>query len=332
MQRVIAGRNWRRRREAPRKAPGPVFLEFRPAHRDIAGTGLSSLGAGMEFEMANWNDPQTTRTPWGEPAASAGVVGAPRVGTVDQGLRSYMLSIYNYMTSGVLLTGIVALLFSSGGVNSPAARVFLTGGLLAWILMLAPLAIVFAMSFGANRFAKSTLQMLYWGFAVLMGLSLSTIFLVYTGGSIAATFFATAGAFAGLSLVGYTTKKDLSAFGTFLIMGVVGLIVACDDQHVRAVARPDVGDQLPRRADLRRSHGVGYAAAQGLVRATARYRVRRKDGRARGAQSLSRFHQHVPVPAALHGQQPQLIAARTASITPGVHKRAPGVFFAARPV
>ncbi|HTK72048.1 MAG TPA: Bax inhibitor-1/YccA family protein [Croceibacterium sp.] len=176
--------------------------------------------------MANWNDPQTTRTPWGEPAASAGVVGAPRVGTVDQGLRSYMLSIYNYMTSGVLLTGIVALLFSSGGVNSPAARVFLTGGLLAWILMLAPLAIVFAMSFGANRFAKSTLQMLYWGFAVLMGLSLSTIFLVYTGGSIAATFFATAGAFAGLSLVGYTTKKDLSAFGTFLIMGVVGLIVA----------------------------------------------------------------------------------------------------------
>jgi FtsH-binding integral membrane protein len=204
----------------------PVFLEIRPAHRDIAGTGLSSLGAGMEFEMANWNDPQTTRTPWGEPAASAGVVGAPRVGTVDQGLRSYMLSIYNYMTSGVLLTGIVALLFSSGGVNSPAARVFLTGGLLAWILMLAPLAIVFAMSFGANRFAKSTLQMLYWGFAVLMGLSLSTIFLVYTGGSIAATFFATAGAFAGLSLVGYTTKKDLSAFGTFLIMGVVGLIVA----------------------------------------------------------------------------------------------------------
>jgi FtsH-binding integral membrane protein len=226
VQRVIAGRNWRRRREAPRKAPRPVVLEIRPAHRDIAGTGLSSLGAGMEFEMANWNDPQTTRTPWGEPAASAGVVGAPRVGTVDQGLRSYMLSIYNYMTSGVLLTGIVALLFSSGGVNSPAARVFLTGGLLAWILMLAPLAIVFAMSFGANRFAKSTLQMLYWGFAVLMGLSLSTIFLVYTGGSIAATFFATAGAFAGLSLVGYTTKKDLSAFGTFLIMGVVGLIVA----------------------------------------------------------------------------------------------------------
>jgi len=82
------------------------------------------------------------------------------------------------------------------------------------------------MSLGARKFSTGTLQALFWGFAVLMGLSMSTIFLVYTGGSIAATFFATAGAFAGLSLFGYTTKKDLSAFGTFLIMGVVGLIVA----------------------------------------------------------------------------------------------------------
>jgi FtsH-binding integral membrane protein len=92
--------------------------------------------------------------------------------------------------------------------------------------MLAPLGFVFAMSFGANRFSKGTLQILYWAFAVVMGMSLSTIFLVYTGASIAATFFATAGAFAGLSLYGYTTNRDLSAFGTFLIMGVVGLIIA----------------------------------------------------------------------------------------------------------
>ena len=82
------------------------------------------------------------------------------------------------------------------------------------------------MSFGANRFSAGTLQLMFWGFAVLMGLSLSTIFLVYTGESIAATFFATAGAFAGLSLFGYTTKKDLSGFGTFLVMGVIGLIIA----------------------------------------------------------------------------------------------------------
>jgi len=82
------------------------------------------------------------------------------------------------------------------------------------------------MSFGANRFSKTALQAMFWGFATLMGLSLSTIFLVYTGGSIAATFFATAAAFAGLSLFGYTTKKDLSGFGSFLIMGVIGLLVA----------------------------------------------------------------------------------------------------------
>ena len=95
-----------------------------------------------------------------------------------------------------------------------------------WIVALSPLAIVFAMSFGAQKFSKTTLQMLFWGFAFLMGLSLSTLFLVYTGGSIAATFFATAGAFAGLSLFGYTTKKDLSGWGSFLIMGVIGILIA----------------------------------------------------------------------------------------------------------
>jgi FtsH-binding integral membrane protein len=170
-------------------------------------------------EMADWNDPWTTRSGVGaSPGLDGRVAARP---AVDQGLRSYMLSIYNYMTSGVLLTGIVALLTASTGL---VYSIMGTG--LGIVVMLAPLAIVFAMSFGANRFARSTLQMLYWAFAVLMGLSLSTIFLVYTGGSIAATFFATAGAFAGLSLFGYATKKDLSAFGTFLIMGVVGLIIA----------------------------------------------------------------------------------------------------------
>jgi FtsH-binding integral membrane protein len=175
--------------------------------------------------MANWNDPQRTTPGLG----TEGFTGAsvPRTREVfDAGLRSYMLSIYNYMTSGVLLTGIVALLFASGGANSLAARIFVTGGPLAWVLMLAPIGFVFAMSFGANRFSRTTLQMLYWAYAAVMGMSLSTIFLVYTGASIAATFFATAGAFAGLSLFGYTTKKDLSAFGTFLIMGVFGLIIA----------------------------------------------------------------------------------------------------------
>ena len=176
--------------------------------------------------MANWNDPQDTRTSFGASIGSAGAVRTGRAEVLDQGLRRHMLSIYNYMTSGVLLTGIVALLFSRGGAESPAAQVFINGGLLAWVIILSPLAIVLAMSFGANRFSTTTLQAMFWGFATLMGLSLSTVFLVYTGGSIAATFFATAGAFAGLSLFGYTTKKDLSGFGSFLIMGVVGLIIA----------------------------------------------------------------------------------------------------------
>jgi len=141
----------------------------------------------------------------------------------DAGLRSYMLSVYNYMTSGVLLTGIVALLFASSGM---AEAVLVNGGPLRWVIMLAPLAFILVLSFGVHRLSTGTTQMLFWAFAVVMGLSMSSIFLVFTGTSIAQTFFATAAAFAGLSLYGYTTKKDLSGFGTFLIMGLVGLLVA----------------------------------------------------------------------------------------------------------
>ena len=97
---------------------------------------------------------------------------------------------------------------------------------LRWLIILAPLAFVMAMSFGINRLSTATLQLLFWAFATAMGLSMSSIFLVYTGTSIAQTFFAVSAAFIGLSLYGYTTKKDLSGFGTFLIMGVVGLLVA----------------------------------------------------------------------------------------------------------
>jgi hypothetical protein len=125
------------------------------------------------------------------------------------------------MASGVLLTGIVALLFASSGL---AEQVLSTP--LRWVIMLAPLGFVMAMSFGLNRMSTATLQMLYWAFTVVMGLSMSSIFLVYTGTSIAQTFFAVSAAFAGLSLYGYTTKKDLSGLGTFLIMGVIGLLVA----------------------------------------------------------------------------------------------------------
>jgi uncharacterized protein len=168
--------------------------------------------------MANWQDPQMT-------CASAAQVSVPRAAR-DVGLRSYMLSVYNYMASGVLLTGIVALLFApyAGQVLIQADGRGMSG--LGWIVMLSPLAIVFAMSFGAQRMRTGTLQLLFWAFAGLMGLSMSTLFLVYTGTSIAQTFFATAAAYMGLSLYGYTTKRDLSGMGTFLIMGVVGILVA----------------------------------------------------------------------------------------------------------
>jgi FtsH-binding integral membrane protein len=168
--------------------------------------------------MANWQDPQTT-------GVTAATVGVPRA-TRDVGLRSYMLSVYNYMASGVLLTGIIALLFApyAGQVLISASGRGMSP--LGWIIILSPLAIVFAMSFGAARMRTGTLQILFWAFAALMGLSMSTIFLVYTGASIAQTFFATSAAYLGLSLYGYTTKRDLSGFGIFLIMGVVGILVA----------------------------------------------------------------------------------------------------------
>ena len=170
--------------------------------------------------MANWNDPQPPQTGFGtSPSLNGGALG--KAGVYDMGLRKHMLSIYNYMASGVLLSGIVALLFAQSGM---AAQVMATP--LKWLIILAPLGFVFGMSFGANRMQTGTLQAMFWGFCVAMGLSMSTIFLVYTGASIATTFFATAGAFAGLSLVGYTTKKDLSGMGSFMIMGLIGILIA----------------------------------------------------------------------------------------------------------
>lgn len=169
--------------------------------------------------MANWSDPRPGAAPFA-------TVSGTRSDAYDAGLRRYMLSVYNYMFSGILLTGLVAMFFSWGGVESPAAHIMLGGGLLKYVIMFAPLGFVMGMSFGGARMSDGALQAMFWGFAVAMGLSLSTVFLVYTGTSIAQSFFATAAAFGGLSLYGYTTKRDLSAFGTFLIMGLVGLIVA----------------------------------------------------------------------------------------------------------
>ena len=167
--------------------------------------------------MADWNDPRATRNVWGgaAPQLNGEVIGSA---TTDQGLRRYMLSIYNYMASGVLLSGLVAIGFAYSGM---AAAVMATP--LRWVIALAPLAFIFF--FNANR-SESTLKTMFWAFSAVMGLSLSAIFLVYTGPSIASTFFATAGAFAGLSLYGYTTKRNLSAMGSFMMMGLFGIIIA----------------------------------------------------------------------------------------------------------
>ncbi len=170
--------------------------------------------------MANWSDPrsgiQSGIPGFGGPSVARGEA-------YDAGLRRYMLSVYNYMASGVLLTGIVALLFAASGM---AAQIFYGPGILKYAVIFAPLVFAMVMSFGIARLSTAAMQGLFWAYAAVMGVSLSYIFLAYTGTSIAQTFFATAAAFAGLSLWGYTTKKDLSGFGTFLIMGVVGLLVA----------------------------------------------------------------------------------------------------------
>jgi FtsH-binding integral membrane protein len=167
--------------------------------------------------MANWSDPRPTASAFG--ASVPGTRGT----TYDAGLRKYMLSVDNYMASGVLLTGIVALLFSESGM---AAQVFQQPGILKYVIIFSPLAFVLVLNFGLHRLSTGTAQLLFWAFAGIMGLSMSTIFLVYTGASIATTFFATAVAFLSLSIYGYTTKRNLQAFGTFLIMGVVGILVA----------------------------------------------------------------------------------------------------------
>jgi len=165
--------------------------------------------------MQNQYDPRMTGV---NAAATASVPRAAR----DAGLRSYMLSVYNYMASGVLLTGIVALGLAVSGV---AEAIFFNGGLLRWVAIFAPLVMVMIMGFRAQRMSTGGMQAFYWAFAAVMGVSMSVIPLIYSGTSIAQTFFATAVAFLSLSVWGYTTKKDLSGFGTFLIMGVVGLVV-----------------------------------------------------------------------------------------------------------
>jgi len=153
---------------------------------------------------------------------------------IDAGLRAYMLRVFNWMTSGLLLTGIVAVAIAHTdlinafypSVALPNGRMVRAPTFLAVIAMFAPLAFVLVLSFGVNKLSRSTAQMLYWAFCAAMGASLTNIFIIYTGESIGRVFFITAATFATMSAWGYTTNRDLSRMGSFLMMGLFGIIIA----------------------------------------------------------------------------------------------------------
>jgi uncharacterized protein len=158
--------------------------------------------------------------------------GTAAVGVIDAGLRAHMLRIYNYMLIGLALTGATAWLTAATPevsslfyqVNEATGRFGLTG--LGWVALLAPLGMVFFLSFGINRMSVGAAQMTFWIYASLVGIGIAPILWVYTGASVAQTFFITAATFGAMSLWGYTTKADLSGMGSFLFMGLIGVIIA----------------------------------------------------------------------------------------------------------
>ena len=140
----------------------------------------------------------------------------------DEGLRQHMLRVYNYMGAGLVITGLVAFIVGS----TPALYVPIFSSPLKWVVMLAPLAFVLFFSFKIQTMSASAAQATFWAFCAVMGLSLASVFLVFTGMSIARTFFIAATMFGATSLYGYVTKRDLSQFGSFLMMGLIGVVIA----------------------------------------------------------------------------------------------------------
>jgi FtsH-binding integral membrane protein len=166
--------------------------------------------------------------------AQAGYAAAGSTALLDQGLRAYMLRVYNWMASGLVLTGLVAYAISHTGlmnafypmVQTASGEFIRHPSPLAYISIFLPLVFVMVMSFGINKLSTTAAQALFWVFCAAMGASLTNIFVIYTQTSIAEVFFITAGTFAGTSLYGYTTKRDLTSFGSFLIMGLIGVLLA----------------------------------------------------------------------------------------------------------
>ena len=161
-------------------------------------------------------DPRFDQNSWPRPAYGGAGPGVD----VDLGLRRYMLQVYNFMAAGLGVTGLVAYAAVATGLYQQIA-----GTPLIWLVMLAPLGAVLFLSFRIERMSTGAAQATFWTYAALMGLSLAGIFLLYTGTSIARVFFITAGTFAAMSLYGYTTQRDLSQFGSFLFMGLIGIVL-----------------------------------------------------------------------------------------------------------
>jgi FtsH-binding integral membrane protein len=162
----------------------------------------------------------------GRPVSVARSRAGAGVETLDQGLRAFMLGVYNNMALGLAATGLVAYGAFRAAASNEAVFNALYVSPLKWVIMLAPLAFVFGLSAAVHRMQPATARLIFLVFAAVMGLSMSSIFLVFTGTSIARTFFVTAASFGALSLWGYTTKRDISGWGSFLFMGLIGIILA----------------------------------------------------------------------------------------------------------
>ncbi len=207
----------------------------------------------------------------------------------DEGLRQHMLRIYNYMALGLVVTGVVAFVVG----NTPALYVPIFSSPLKWVVMLAPLAFVLFFSFRMDAISASTAQTLFWAFCAVMGLSMASVFLVFTGASIARTFFIAGAMFGGMSLYGYTTKRDLSKFGSLLIMGLIGVVIASVVNLFLASSALQFAVSV-----------IGIFVFVGLTAwdtqrikeeyaETCRRRSAAKDGRVRRVLALSEFRQHL---------------------------------------
>ena len=257
-------------------------------------------------------------------AAARGGYGADRALATDAGLRAYMIRVYNLMAGGIAFTGIAAwLTYQAAGGDAirrtaaawsarPSSANLVLGGFTPIVLMLVTLGLVFFISFRIDRLQPTTAFGVFTVYAGLMGVALASIFLVYTGVSIARVFFITAATFGAMSLYGYTTKRDLSGFGSFLFMGLIGLILASLVNICLGELDDAVHHLGSRRADLRRPDRLRHAADQGNVRRQRRRHRVRPQGHHGRAAALPRLPQSVHHAAAAVRRPPLTTHSRNA--------------------